>query len=356
MTTEAQVAANKRNAIRSTGPKTAQGKSRSSGNAVRHGFRSELAVLPFEQAEAWERHRDGVTRSLTPVGTLEEVLALRVALCLWRLQRVAVYEAAIATAAIEATSDEIERHECGDPITVVLSASAADFRKLDQVEEELEMVRGHLTNAKAELAIVELLEIGADDATPVDGETAGNVIEDADNQIPRDEDDVEECFDTNEVDFLVRLGVPEDELDAPWDWQGWTAGMVRRGIAIVAAHSNYPAAKLLARMVAGDREQVEEKRQEVRSLEAKAKAIRRRAKAAEERARLHRVLPDEITLEKLSRYEAHLSRQLLQALHELERLKAARAGAHIPPLATLDVTVSCATPALELELENANQP
>ena len=88
MTTPCTIEANRKNAGRSTGPKTPKGKGRASQNAVRHGFRSDLAVLPFEQADAWERHRDGVVRSLKPVGTLEEALALRAALCLWRLQRV----------------------------------------------------------------------------------------------------------------------------------------------------------------------------------------------------------------------------------------------------------------------------
>src|SRR4051812_17110843 len=101
MSTPTQIDANRKNASLSTGPKTPSGKARSSRNAARHGFRSELAVLPFEQADAWEQHRDGVVRSLAPVGTLEEALAVRAALCLWRLQRVAVYEAGTATADIE---------------------------------------------------------------------------------------------------------------------------------------------------------------------------------------------------------------------------------------------------------------
>src|SRR5262249_44432332 len=107
------------------------------------------------------------------------------------------------------------------------------------------------------------------------------------------------------------------------------------------------ADKLLSRMVAGCREGIEEKRQEVRSLTAKAQAIRRRAKAAEDRARLYRLLPDATMLEKLSRYEAHLSRQLTQALHELERLKAARDGAAVLPPAVVDVTFHETIPALE---------
>ena len=39
-----------------------------------------------------------------------------------------------------------------------------------------------------------------------------------------------------------------------------------------------------------------------------------------------RLLPDEKTLEKIARYEAHLSCQLYQAMHELEALQAKRAG------------------------------
>jgi hypothetical protein len=346
MTTPTQIDANRKNATRSTGPKTPSGKERSSRNAVSHGCRSELAVLPFEQTDAWERHRDGVIRSLTPVGTLEEALAFRVALCLWRLQRVAVYEAATATAAIESVADELARHQTGDPIAILVAASANDLRQLSKAEEELDKARGHLKEAKEELAILQLLTDRADDATLVHGGAAGNVLEDADNSVPRDEDDMEGGLDIAEAAFLVRVGVPKDELDAPWDWQGWTAGMVRRGIALVAAHAEYPADKLLSRMVAADLEYIEEKRHEVRSLTAKAQAIRRRAKAAEDRSRLYRLLPDAPMLEKLSRYEAHLSRQLSQALHELERLKAARDGAAVLPPAVVDVTFNEPMPTL----------
>jgi hypothetical protein len=54
---------------------------------------------------------------------------------------------------------------------------------------------------------------------------------------------------------------------------------------------------------------------------------------AERRAR---ILPDRTDLEKIARYEAHLSRQMYQALHELEALQARRAGKGAP-LARLDV-------------------
>ena len=49
-----------------------------------------------------------------------------------------------------------------------------------------------------------------------------------------------------------------------------------------------------------------------------------------------RLLPDETTLQKIARYEAHLSRGLYQTLHELEALQAKRGGG-AAPLARLDV-------------------
>jgi hypothetical protein len=49
-----------------------------------------------------------------------------------------------------------------------------------------------------------------------------------------------------------------------------------------------------------------------------------------------RILPSERDIAKLSRYEAHLSRELYRALHELEALQARRAGG-TAPLGRVDV-------------------
>jgi hypothetical protein len=50
-----------------------------------------------------------------------------------------------------------------------------------------------------------------------------------------------------------------------------------------------------------------------------------------------RILPHEKTLEKISRYEAHLCRQLYHALHELENLQKHRITGEGTPIARLDV-------------------
>ena len=55
-----------------------------------------------------------------------------------------------------------------------------------------------------------------------------------------------------------------------------------------------------------------------------------------ERMSRERLLPDEKTLEKVARYEAHLSRLFHKTLHELEALQTRRSGG-VAPLARLDV-------------------
>ena len=71
----------------------------------------------------------------------------------------------------------------------------------------------------------------------------------------------------------------------------------------------------------------------------KAKTAKQEADKAErdlERMSRERLLPDEKTLEKVARYEAHLSRLLHKTLHELEALQTRRLGGSAP-LARLDI-------------------
>ena len=65
MSTEKQIAANRANAKRSTGPNTSGGKARSRMNAWKHGLRAETVVIAGEDAkdlqaiqrELWEEHQ-----------------------------------------------------------------------------------------------------------------------------------------------------------------------------------------------------------------------------------------------------------------------------------------------------------
>ncbi|MBX9581199.1 MAG: hypothetical protein K2X87_12890, partial [Gemmataceae bacterium] len=102
MTTLAKLAANRANAKLSTGPRTPAGKAASARNAVRHGLLSAAPVVAGEDPAAWDRHVADVSASLAPAGAVEQQLAARAALLLWRLARVARFEAAAVSAGLDA--------------------------------------------------------------------------------------------------------------------------------------------------------------------------------------------------------------------------------------------------------------
>jgi len=86
-----RAAANRRNAQMSTGPRTEEGKSRSRRNALKHGILSSaLLITEGEGAEdraEFDELLGGLHRDLAPVGTLEEMLVEKIAVCWWRQKR-----------------------------------------------------------------------------------------------------------------------------------------------------------------------------------------------------------------------------------------------------------------------------
>jgi hypothetical protein len=348
MTTTAQSEANKQNAARSTGPKTPRGKDRASRNALRHGLHSARAVLPGENAAQWEQFRDGIVRSLAPAGTLEQELAARVALCLWRLRRVAAFETATAAAALAQIEDAKSRPR----------EREAEPHQLAWAEKELKERRTFLAEAEEERALADQVAGGAADELPVHGYPASSLLAYLHELVPHN-DRVDIPF----TDLLKGVGVPTDERNNSEEWTGWTVGLVRKGLRLVAQQARFPLEELQARLAARARENVEESREEVRRFQKEVQTLRRRLQATEERRQAteervcqQRCLPDAEPLDKVLRYESHVSRQMLQTLHTLERLQAARAGADVPPPAALDVNVNGPTPALEMALENASRP
>ncbi len=84
----ARAAASRRNGAKSRGPKTPAGKARSAQNALKHGMRAlRYVVLPDEDGVAFQALEAALMDELAPVGTLQVVLARRVAMAAWRLAR-----------------------------------------------------------------------------------------------------------------------------------------------------------------------------------------------------------------------------------------------------------------------------
>jgi hypothetical protein len=95
MATVKQAAANRRNAAKSTGPRTKSGKVRSSGNALKHGLSAEQVVMLDEDPAAFDALRSNLFEHYQPTDPVAEHLVEQVAACIWRLRRVPEIEAGI---------------------------------------------------------------------------------------------------------------------------------------------------------------------------------------------------------------------------------------------------------------------
>jgi hypothetical protein len=113
MSSAARLAANRANALLSTGPATAAGKQNSSLNALQHGLTSQKLILPGESQEEYDRFRAALHSDMKPAGALEEVLFDRVVQSCWRLQR--FYRIETAFFANRAAAIQQEQPGIGSP-------------------------------------------------------------------------------------------------------------------------------------------------------------------------------------------------------------------------------------------------
>ncbi len=92
MVSRRQITANRRNAARSTGPRTDKGKQRSRQNAVQHGLSAETVVTILEDADRYEALIQALMRDYRPETEIEQQLIARLASLLWRLRRATLIE------------------------------------------------------------------------------------------------------------------------------------------------------------------------------------------------------------------------------------------------------------------------
>jgi hypothetical protein len=92
MATTDQIAANIENATASTGPRTPEGKSRSSQNAVKTGLFSRSGYIRPDELPSYNAIHEAYWADLAPHGTLEENLVTEIIRAAWRLERCADVE------------------------------------------------------------------------------------------------------------------------------------------------------------------------------------------------------------------------------------------------------------------------
>ncbi len=285
------------------GPATQEGKEVVRWNSIRHGIRSPAPVVPgVEKKEEWEEHREGMLESLQPEGHLELVLAERVALLSWRLHRVTRFETESIALYQEQIEEDLARerrlgsHVLGADHPEEVRWKLKDDQRTHRTLKKLPGLPGdkHLS--------------GGDAAGVLWGVSA--YIEDEDLEKVQPPSGVPEW-----------AGVEGDTAE----WEGWTVGMVIEYVVSMASEAGESPKELLEAATEKARLDVISAKQAVERVEKDLERMSR-----------ERLLPDEKTLEKVARYEAHLSRGLYKALHELEALQARRTGG-AAPLARLDV-------------------
>lgn len=293
--TEKRLAANRRNALKSTGPKTPEGKARTSMNALKHGLRASSLAVPFlEKEEDWTIHRDFVVRDLSPAGYLETVLSERVASMLWRLGRVVRYESATVSAAINTAGEDDDLQAVEDP------------EEAKKRAETLSRVRALKPKACV---------------SGKDVETVLDLVADALG------------VDLSEDKAVEALEVPDNFPDnCYWgDWDGWTREALEDTVRSIKAQAAEEDA-------GGD--PWEEARKGADLAATLARTTQEENVVKLDRKRLQALFPPEETADKVSRYEAALERSLFKTLHELQRLQAARTGGPLLPPAAVDVDIS----------------
>ena len=289
------------------GPRTEEGKEVVRWNAARHGIRSPAPVVPgIEKAEDWEAHGSGVLESLKPEGHLVTVLAERVALLSWRLHRVTRYETESIALSQEKLEEELarKRHSAYSFSSVSGPAHPQDVRAAHESAKKTQRLLKRFPTLPDDK---QLSSVEADFILWA-------VWEQVDEEV--------------ELEELEIPGVPKAlNLEALSEYEdvAWTVSLVRAGISVIASHAGEDAEELLDAAIEAARRNVSRTKLRAEEIEQDLKNMSR-----------ERLLPDEKTLEKVARFEAHLSRGLYKAMHELEALQTRRLGGSTP-LARLDV-------------------
>ena len=135
----AKLEANRRNAQRSTGPRTREGKAASSRNAIRTGLTTmTLTVMPGESEEDLDALQQSIHAEWNPQGDHEDFLVDQMISARWRLERLARWEEEAINKELEAprwyTKAEARQWDAQSPDTHILPAIARKNSIFDKLE------------------------------------------------------------------------------------------------------------------------------------------------------------------------------------------------------------------------------
>jgi hypothetical protein len=271
-----KVAANRQNALKSTGPKTPRGKAYSRRNALKHGlFAMDLyvaALTEWEDPGEYQNLLDRLAKDYQPVGVAEELEVQRIAMCWWKLSRAWRYENA--------------------EIAFKLCARQVGLSKLETFSSEDKAWLVLLKNAEPEI------------------ETTGKISEELKAKIFADAE-YRKLWESAEADFYQflarRIGLPSRMM------KELVGARPDQHTQVLLATTRYAALAL------------------VRERSLIAQGCAKLANDIE-------AIPPAETLDRVLRAEAAAERSLGRAIDQLERLQRRRLGEAVPPPVSVRLT------------------
>ncbi len=135
MSTKAQILANRRNAQKSTGPRSSEGKATVSHNAVKHGLSARQAIISSESQAEFDLYRDRMLSELAPATPMESMLAERIVTLSWRLKRAGRIQ--------NQTIDALNAHNTSSPLAKL--TQSLFFKNHDQSQAKPSTSAANLT-------------------------------------------------------------------------------------------------------------------------------------------------------------------------------------------------------------------
>jgi hypothetical protein len=289
-----QLAANRRNARRSTGPTSKKGKSISRLNAVKHGLlANQVVVRGYFQEESRHEFKQlchEYHESLAPCGPLEEMLVGQIVMAIWRLRRVRMAEAGeIAT-----NVDDAWWNPRQPPWKI------GNGYKQNAVHTRLTDYRNSIEGIEFVIECLQQLRS--------DIETAGQVTEQLLKKLGH--------YPDGPNDIVCKLAAFLDTLKS--NPQNLSPEEMR------AQHLQQTLAYLDAQISEFDK-LIATRQEQIDVEDAMRHAVA--------------LLPSSEVLEKIVRYESALQRQLNRSMNQLERLQRRRLGENVPPPVVMDVSI-----------------
>ena len=285
MTSQKQTEANRRNALKSTGPKTLEGKAIVSTNAVKHGLRAQHTVIDGESWTEFNEFRDELVRHFAPVGFLEQLLTDRFITASWRLRRAVRIEVELfnylqqpeTTPQSDFRNNDTQKHKPPYHVNIVktYSAESSSEHLGDYSDGE---AKARLTELKSMLKQISRMNISLEHAPALR----------------------QYLIDLSTLDFFIVSLTPKNrsQLSKAIDELAEIEDLLK-----AQAIDDFRMKFTLGRTIQED-------------------------------------LKSRSALTTLQRYESGIERSLFKSLHELQRLQAARHGGPVSIPAALDISIS----------------